>query len=29
MNMPVGYQPDVFRLSTSGDGTFKVTDRTS
>lgn len=26
-DMPVGYQPDVFRLSTSGEGTFQVTDQ--
>jgi hypothetical protein len=25
-DLPVGYQPDVFRLSTSGGGTFLVTD---
>ncbi|MCL4201981.1 MAG: right-handed parallel beta-helix repeat-containing protein [Pirellulaceae bacterium] len=25
-DMPVGYQPDIFRLSTSGEGTFQVTD---
>lgn len=25
--MPVGYQPDVFRRSTSGEGTFQVTDQ--
>jgi hypothetical protein len=25
-DLPVGYQPDIFRLSTSGEGTFQVTD---
>jgi hypothetical protein len=25
-DMPVGYQPEIFRLSTSGEGTFQVSD---